>query len=245
VKSKLILGDGLLGSELVKQTSWDYVSRKNNNPYTKYKFDITNPKSYNGNLNEVYDGCAMTKKYDVIINCIAHTDTYSTDKDLHWKVNYEGVNNLIEFCNEWKIKLVHISSDYIYTHSIENATEDDVPVHCRNWYGYTKLLSDGLVQLRCDDYLLLRGTHKAEPFTHKYAWTNQKGNFDYISVIAKLYIQLIENNASGTYNVGTETKTMYDLAKKTKSDVKSMTYHFDDSIPNDVTMNLDKLEREL
>ena len=25
---KLILGDGLLGSELVKQTNWDYISRK-------------------------------------------------------------------------------------------------------------------------------------------------------------------------------------------------------------------------
>ena len=26
--SKLILGDGLLGSELVKQTDWDFISRK-------------------------------------------------------------------------------------------------------------------------------------------------------------------------------------------------------------------------
>ena len=27
-KKILVLGDGLLGSELVKQTGWDYVSRK-------------------------------------------------------------------------------------------------------------------------------------------------------------------------------------------------------------------------
>ena len=41
----LILGDGLLGSELVKKTGWDCVSRKNN------EFDITNPSTFNGNLN--------------------------------------------------------------------------------------------------------------------------------------------------------------------------------------------------
>ena len=242
MKSKLILGDGLLGSELVKQTGWDYVSRKNNKSYTKYKFDITNPNSFNGNLNEVYDGCAMAKKYDVIINCIAHTDTYSTDKDLHWKVNYEGVNNLIEFCNEWKIKLVHISSDYIYTHSVENAKEDDVPVHCRNWYGYTKLLSDGLVQLRCDDYLLLRGTHKVEPFTYDSAWSNQVGNFDYVSTMSEIIVKLINKDCKGVYNIGTQTKSMYELAKKTKLNVKC-DKNQPENVPKNVTMNLGKLKK--
>ncbi len=28
MKSRLILGDGWLGTELVKQTGWDYISRK-------------------------------------------------------------------------------------------------------------------------------------------------------------------------------------------------------------------------
>ena len=32
----LILGDGLLGSELIKQTKWDFLSRKSHN------FDIKN-----------------------------------------------------------------------------------------------------------------------------------------------------------------------------------------------------------
>ena len=31
-----------------------------------------------------------------------------------------------------------------------SASEEDVPVHNNTWYGYTKLLSDGLVQLRCE-----------------------------------------------------------------------------------------------
>jgi len=72
---------------------------------------------------------------------------------------------LVDLCNQYNKKLVHISTDYLYTFSKDNATENDVPVHCRNWYGYTKLLADGYVQLKADNFLLIRSTHKAEPFT--------------------------------------------------------------------------------
>ena len=138
--------------------------------------------------------------------------------------------------------MVHKSSDYIYSGSKTLASEDDVPVHCRNWYGYTKLLADGHIQLKSKNYLLLRGTHKKEPFIHRHAWTNQKGNFDYVSVIAKLYIQLIEEGVTGIYNVGTEVKTMYDLAKRTKTDVKPTAGLVNESTPKNLTMNLKKME---
>ena len=35
-------------------------------------------------------------KYDIIVNCIANTDTYSKDKDSHWKVNCVGLSNIIK-----------------------------------------------------------------------------------------------------------------------------------------------------
>ena len=54
----LVLGDGLLGRELVSQSNWDYVSR------SKDGFDI-----------EHFDEFILSN-YNVIINCIAHTDTY-------------------------------------------------------------------------------------------------------------------------------------------------------------------------
>jgi len=227
--SKLILGDGLLGSELVKQTGWDYISRKKNG------IDFTDYSTYEYFL----------ESYNEIINCIAYTETYSENKDRHWKVNYAGVADLVHLCNFHNKKLVHISSDYLYTHSKENASEEDVPVHCRNWYGYTKLLADSHIQLKSKNFLLLRGTHKNEPFTHDEAWVNQKGNFDYISVIGKLYIKLIEADANGIYNVGTEVKTMYDLAKQTKFDVKKGLCRGFVVDNNDITMNIDKMNKIL
>ena len=235
--SNLILGDGLLGKELYKQTGWDYVSRK------KTGFDITKPETFLNNLTDVYDGCDVAIKYTAIINCIACTDTYSNNKESHWNTNYVGVDNLIKFCNKWNIKLIHISTDYIYAYSKDDASELDVPVHCKNWYAYTKLLADGYIQLKSKKYLLIRSTHKEEPFKHETAWINQVGNFDYVSKISSLMITLIDNNAYGVYNVGTELKTMYDLAKMTKDTVIPVNKRFHSTMPSDVTINLDKLKK--
>jgi dTDP-4-dehydrorhamnose reductase len=218
----LVLGDGLLGSEIVKQTEWDFISRKKNN------LDIKNFNVWMG----------MMDSYDIILNCIANTDTYSKDRDDHWELNYKFVYNLIDYCNVLNKKLIHISTDYLYTGSIENATEEDVPVHCNNWYGYTKLLGDGLVQLLSNDYLICRCTHKPTPFPYENAWSDQIGNFDYVNEISSIIIKLINENNSGVFNVGTETKTMYALASKTKNVTPAESPNH---VPKNTTMSLDKL----
>lgn len=221
----LILGDGILGSELVKYTNWDFISRK------KDGFDVSDVSSWN------------FKDYDVVVNCIAHTDTYSTNREKHWEVNYKFVYDLINYCNINNIKLVHISTEYLYSGSVDNATEDDVPVHCNNWYGYTKLLGDGLVQLICNEYLLVRCMHKIRPFQYERSWIDQVGNFDYVDTISKLIIHLINKKKNGVYNVGSEIKTMFDLAKMTNS--KTVPIMSPSYVPKNVSMSIEKLKKSL
>lgn len=228
----VILGDGILGSELAHQTNWDTISRKVN------AFDLTDIKTFDLLL-ETYDGMMQRAKYDMIVNCIANTDTYSKDRQAHWDVNYKGVAELTDFCNYWGIKLVHISSDYVYANSSGVPTEEDVPVHQETYYAYTKLLADAYIELKSEDYLVIRATHKESPFKHEVAWINQLGNFDYVDQIASLIVRLINSNASGIFNVGTELKSVYDLAKRTAKDVKaSLAPHL---TPINTQMNLDKL----
>jgi dTDP-4-dehydrorhamnose reductase len=222
----LVLGDGLLGSEIVRQTGWDFVSRK------KGGFNINDIKSYN----------SFFSGYNTIVNCIANTNTYSNDKESHWNVNYVFVDNLVNYCNDNNIKLVHISTDYIYTYSIENSSETDVPCHLPTWYGYTKLLGDAHVQLKCKNYLVCRLSHKPYPFPYDKAWTNIKTNGDYVTVISSLVINLINLNCNGVYNVGTETKSIYDLAKQTRNVEPILK---PTNVPDDTTMNLNKLKNIL
>jgi dTDP-4-dehydrorhamnose reductase len=221
----LILGDGLLGSEIEKQTGWDCISRKRSN-FSVDDFENLIPKN----------------KYSVILNCIANTNTYSDDYQSHWDINYKFVHNLINFCNENNIKLVHISTDYLYTGSVNNASELDVPVHCNTWYGYTKLLSDGLVQLLSNDYLLIRCTHKPNPFPYNKAWIDQVGNFDYVNVISELIIKSVNKGLEGLYNLGTDVKTMFELAMKTNNVGKEFSPL---NVPKNTSMDISKLTLDL
>tara|TARA_R110000796_G_scaffold58413_4_gene134857 strand:+ start:13650 stop:14327 length:678 start_codon:yes stop_codon:yes gene_type:complete len=218
----LVLGDGLLGSEIVKQTGWEYLSRKKDN------FDISSWHK-------------IPNTYDVIVNCIANTDTYSEERYPHWLVNYYFVQKLIKQCRDTDTKLVHISTDYIYAGSKPNASETDMPIPHESWYAYTKLLSDELVQL-FDDSLVCRCTHKPRPFPYENAWTNQIGNFDYVDVIAGLIIKMINKGLYGVYNVGTETKSMYELAKQTKDVGKILAPNY---VPKNTSMNVSKLKNDL
>lgn len=225
MKTYLILGDGLLGKELHKQTGWDFISRNSSG----LDFD-TDFQKY----------CLKIDEYDVIINCIAFTKTYSEDKETHWALNFKRVCDLTDFCFSRKKKLIHISTDYVYSNSIEKASEEDVPVHCRNWYGYTKLLGDGYVQLRSWRYLLIRTSFKPNPFPYPKAIITQVGNFDYVDIIAEKIIKLIRTGKDGVFNIGTEEKTIYELAKETNPEVLMSFDTIHETMPLNISMNCDK-----
>jgi len=203
----LVLGDGLLGTEIINQSLWQYLSMD------KDGIDV----------NDFSNLAAMIDDIDpnVILNCIGYTDTYSKERENHWKINYEFVVNLANFCDSRDIKLVHVSTDYLYANCEGGSAkkEDDVPVHQETWYSYTKLLADGYVQLCEYDYLLIRCSFKPKPFPYDKAFDNIKGNFDYVDVIAGQIIELINEDQSGIWNIGTAFKSVFDLAKQTKPDI--------------------------
>lgn len=232
----LILGNGLLGKEIHNQTGWDIISRKENG------FDITQPDKFYSYFLDIFDGLAVAKKYDIIINCIANTNTYSNNKEEHWNINYKGVADLVDFCNIWNIKLVHISTDYVYTNSINEASENDIPIHGNNWYSYTKLLADAYIELKSNDYLICRGTHKPNPFPYSKAWIDQTGNFDYVDVMSSLIIQLVKNNNAGLFNIGTQIKSIFELASQTTP--VEIAFRTPET-PGNTTMNVNKLNDAL
>ena len=200
----LVIGDGLLGSEIVKQTNWDYISRK------KDGINFTILESYHHKLYE----------YDVVLNCVAFTDTYSQDKESNRNINYVAVTKLSDFCSQQNKKLIHISTDYVYSNSINNATEDDLPLISENWYTYYKLLTDEYIQLKNDNFLICRCSFKPNPFPYNKSWIDHVGNFDYVNNISEVIINLIKKDACGIFNVGTELKTIHELSKKTNINVE-------------------------
>lgn len=223
----LVLGDGLLGSEIISQTNWDFISRKKNS------IDADNFQEWSNLLND----------YDTIINCIGYTKTYENNKKDNWNINVVFLEKLIEYCNLHNKKLIHISTDYLYAGSVSNASEEDLPITVQTWYGYTKLIGDALVQLKSNDYLVCRLSHKPNPFPYDSAWIDIKTNCDSVDVISDLVIKLINKNANGVYNVGTEIKSIYQLAEKNNIKIKPI--NKPEYVPDDISMNINKLNNKL
>ena len=223
----LVLGKGKLGGEIVKQTGWDYLCR------AEHEITIDNFDEWKNKM----DG------YDVVVNCIANTDTYSDDKEKHWKANYELVTFLAEYCDDNRKKLVHISTDYLYQNSVDEAKEEDEPLFEHTWYMFTKLLADEYLKEHAKNYLICRLSHKPYPFPYDSAWDDVITNADYTPVISGLVIELIKNGAEGLYNVGTERKTIYELAQRTNKNVKKIVSP--PHVPKNISMNVSKMENFL
>ena len=103
-------------------------------------------------------------------------------------------------------------------------------------------MSDALVQIRSKKHLVIRCTQKPTPFPYENAWIDQIGNFDYVDVIAELIIKSIRKDLHGLYNLGTETKTMFELASRTSDVGKSFSPI---NVPKNTSMNIDKLLTDL
>ncbi len=99
-------------------------------------------------------------KPDMILNCAAFTrvDDCETKKELAWKVNVEGPKNLAAAAGDMGLRLIHISTDYVFDGKKqvpEPYTETD-ETHPICYYGLTKLAAEKAVAGETDRYTILR-----------------------------------------------------------------------------------------
>ncbi|MDB4344772.1 sugar nucleotide-binding protein [bacterium] len=226
----VILGDGILGKELHNQTGWDVISRSKNG------FDALTP-DFNSLVAQEH-GVIFYPKYTTIVNCIANTDSYSDDLQPHLDINYKFVTSLVDFCKEWKIKLVHISTEFVYANNDILPKETDLPIPDNTWYAKTKLLADYYISAMCNDYLICRELHKSNNFAPPQVW-DVKTNGDKVSNIAEILVKLINKKATGIFNVGTYEKSLKDIVPKSKPILPPK------HVPLDTRMDITKLKQFL
>ncbi|MBQ5534250.1 MAG: dTDP-4-dehydrorhamnose reductase [Lachnospiraceae bacterium] len=96
---------------------------------------------------------------EAIINCAAYTavDRQETDSDLSMKINAIGPRNLAIAASRTGAKLVHISTDYVFSGEMSDhpRTEFD-PVGPVSVYGRTKLAGEEFVKQFADRYFMIR-----------------------------------------------------------------------------------------
>ena len=99
---------------------------------------------------------------DVVINCSALSvpDYCETHHEEAYLTNVTAVSQLAVFCEEYKSRFIHLSTDFVFDEKInEDAgllyTEEDVPAPV-NYYGYTKWKGEEKVAETCSSFAIIR-----------------------------------------------------------------------------------------
>ncbi|MFL0247313.1 dTDP-4-dehydrorhamnose reductase [Candidatus Clostridium stratigraminis] len=95
---------------------------------------------------------------NLVINCAAYTnvDGCEANEDAAFKANSIGPRNLAMACEEIEAKLVHISTDYVFSGSGYRPYREYDAANPINVYGKTKLLGERYVQQLCSKYFIVR-----------------------------------------------------------------------------------------
>lgn len=108
-----------------------------------------------------------------IIHTAAYTavDQAEINREAAWKINYEGTENVARVCAKREIRLIHLSTDYVFAGNntlpyIE--TDATQPI---NFYGETKRLAEEAVRQCCTDYIILRISGVFSAFKHNFVKT--------------------------------------------------------------------------
>ncbi len=103
--------------------------------------------------------CIKKANPDWIINTAAYTavDQAQKEKEKAFRINYEAVRQIVLLAKEKNIKLVHISTDYIFSgEHFKPITPDQTPAP-QSIYGESKLKGEQVVQKHLkDDSIIIR-----------------------------------------------------------------------------------------
>lgn len=159
-KNVLIVGcKGMLGAYVREQFSKDAMRKDSIFNIVAGvdlpEVDIRSYVSVEGYLKDAID-------FDVIVNCAACTDTTACEDQSHrtvaYAVNAVGAKNLAKACSEHCIKLIHVSTDYVWSEHSYDFDADEAIEFPVNGYGMQKLMGEKLIQdeLAKTQYAILR-----------------------------------------------------------------------------------------
>ncbi len=192
------------------------------------------------------DAFVKANNVNVIVNCAAYTavDKAEDDVELCYKINRDAVRNIAEVANDNKVKVVHVSTDYVFDGTNYLPYTEDMPVCPATVYGKSKLEGEQALLENCKESVILRTAWLYSSFGNNFVKTmmklgterdslgvifDQVGTPTYAADLADAILQLLSNETfvPGIYHFSDEgvcswydfTKTIHRMANIT-CDVK-------------------------
>lgn len=158
---------------------------------------------------------------DAVIHCAAYTavDKAEDDVEACRKVNVDGTRYIAEVCREINAKMVYISTDYVFPGTGEQFFEVDDIKGPQNVYGQSKYDGELEVQRLLEKYFIVRiswvfginGNNFIKTMLRLGETRNaltvvadQIGSPTYTYDLAKLLVEMVENEQYGVYHAHNE-----------------------------------------
>jgi dTDP-4-dehydrorhamnose reductase len=230
---------GKLATHLVeqsKETEYSVMS------LDRKTMDITERRSLATALDE--------HKPDIFIHAAAYTrpmNKHQKNANISLETNVVGTANVVLECMSRGIKLVYISTDYVYPGAKGKYSEDEPlsPYIGNNdgvtKYGWSKLGGECAVRMY-DGSLILRVCMCNYPFPHAKAAIDIKKSLMYDYEAAEVVLQLL--GEKGTINVGGPSQSVYDFARQKNPKISKLSRKDigDVLIAPDTSMNTSKMK---
>lgn len=184
---------------------------------------------------------------DVTVHLAAIVSVVDAERDRNRtvKVNIEGTR-IVASCSS---HIIYMSSDYVFDGERGMYKEEDIP-NPRTFIGITKWMGE-FNSFYAPRVTIIRTSFKPEPFKHNQAPSDMFTSADYISVIAPMIAKAVKNAyiLPKILHIGTERKSVYDLAIRTKPDIKKISLKdIPYSLPKDCSLDTfrwDKLFQDI
>lgn len=158
---------------------------------------------------------------DAVIHCAAYTavDAAEENEELCRRVNAEGPRNIAMVCRDLDIKMIYISTDYVFSGQGERPWEPDDKREPQSVYGQTKYEGELAVQELLDKYFIVRIAwvfgingknfvktmlNLAENHDTIRVVNDQFGSPTYTYDLAKLLVDMVITEKYGVYHATNE-----------------------------------------
>ena len=172
-------------------------------------------------------------KPDAVIHCAAYTavDAAEQNMELCRKVNADGTRNIAEVCKGLDIKMMYISTDYVFNGQGTRPWEPDDHREPLNAYGQSKYEGELAVEELVKKFFIVRIAwvfgvnggnfiktmlNLGETHDTLTVVDDQVGTPTYTYDLARLLVDMLEKDAYGKYHVTNEGGyiTWYEFAKE-------------------------------
>lgn len=168
-----------------------------------------------------------TVRPEIIVHAAAYTNVgrAEVERTQCWAVNVDGTRHMAAAATAVGAKLVHISTDYVFSGDTGGYREDDTPGPVANYYALTKLVAEEAVRA-AREHLILRTSFRPREFAYPVAFSDVFTSQDYVDVLAPhlaLAIEHAREIPDAILHIASERKSVYDLARRRRPDVREGT----------------------